>query len=235
MNASDQRRGGGVLRTISQRESPGRILRGLVAVLALVVCCAATLRAQSRPRGNDELQVGDRIVLRVDGEAQLTDTFTVGRGPALVLPIVGNVALAGVRRDSVEKVLFDAVARYYRNPTVHARVLVRVAVVGEVARPGFYSVPTDALVPDVVMAAGGPTPAAQIDHIRLTRLGAELMSRDSVQRVIAQGRTLSQIDIRSEDQFVVPRVAEADHTIRTVSLWLTIPLAIATLIYFTRH
>jgi hypothetical protein len=96
-------------------------------------------------------------------------------------------------------------------------------------------VPTDALVPDVVMAAGGPTPMAQIDHIRLTRLGVELMSRDSIQRVIAQGRTLSQIDIRSEDQFVVPRVADSNHTIQTVSLWLTIPMAIATLIYFTRH
>ncbi len=222
-------------RAISQRGSPGRILRGLVAVLVVVVCCAATLRAQARPRTSDDLQVGDRIVLRVDGEAQLTDTFTVGRGPALVLPIVGSVSLSGVRRDSVEKVLFDAVARYFRNPTVHARVLIRVAVIGEVARPGWVSVPTDALVPDVVMAAGGPTPTAQIDHIRLTRLGAELMSRYSVQRVIAQGRTLSQIDIRSEDQFIVPRVAESDHTIRTVSLWLTIPMAIVTVIYFTRH
>lgn len=222
-------------RAISQRESPGRILRGQVAVLALVVCCAATLRAQASARGNDELQVGDRIVLRVEGEPQLTDTFTVGRGPALVLPIVGTLTLAGVRRDSIEKVLFDVVARYYRNPTVHARVLVRVLVQGEVAKPGFYSVPIDALVPDVLMAAGGPTPAAQIDHIRLTRLGTELMSRDSIQRVIAEGRSLSQLDIRSEDQFLVPRVAESNHALQTVSLWLTIPMAIATLIYFTRR
>jgi polysaccharide export outer membrane protein len=199
------------------------------------VCCAATLRAQASARGNDELQVGDRIVLRVEGEPQLTDTFTVGRGPALVLPIVGTLTLAGVRRDSIEKVLFDVVARYYRNPTVHARVLVRVLVQGEVAKPGFYSVPIDALVPDVLMAAGGPTPAAQIDHIRLTRLGTELMSRDSIQRVIAEGRSLSQLDIRSEDQFLVPRVAESNHALQTVSLWLTIPMAIATLIYFTRR
>jgi polysaccharide export outer membrane protein len=202
--------------------------------LALALCGAAALGAQPRAHDSD-LHVGDRIVLRVDGEPQLTDTFTVGRGQALVLPIVGNVSLVGVRRDSVERVLTEAVARYYRNPTVHARVLVRVAVLGDVARPGFYSVPTDALVPDVVMAAGGPTAMAQIDRIRITRLGAELMSRDSIQRVIAQGRALSQIDIRSEDQFFVPRAAEPDHTIRTVSLWLTIPMAIVTLIYFTRH
>ena len=222
-------------RATNRRATHGRMARELVSVLAVVACCAATLGAQAGPRGSDDLRVGDRIVLRVEGEPQLTDTFTVGRGTALVLPIVGNVSLAGVRRDSVEKVLSDAVARFYRNPAVHARVLVRVAVLGEVGRPGFYSVPTDALVPDVVMAAGGPTPAAQIDHLKVTRLGVELMSRDSIQHVIAQGRTLSQIDIRSEDQFVVPRVADSNHTIQTVSLWLTIPIALATLFYFTRH
>jgi protein involved in polysaccharide export with SLBB domain len=225
---------GGSPASISRDGTTGRSARRLAAVLALALCGAGALGAQSTTRGND-LQVGDRIVLRVDGEPQLTDTFTVGRGQVLMLPIVGNVSLAGVRRDSVERVLFEAVSRFYRNPAVHARALMRVAVLGEVARQGFYSVPTDALIPDVLMAAGGPTSNALVDRIRVTRLGAELMSRDSIQHAIAQSRTLSQIDIRSEDQFIVPRAAEPDHTIRTVSLWLTIPIAIATLIYFTRH
>lgn len=222
-------------RRIERQVPGGRVTFARIAFVAAVLCGAAAVGAQARPRGDNELQVGDRIVLKVEGEAQLTDTFTVGRGPALVLPIVGNVSLVGVRRDSVEAVLSDAVSRFYRNPTVHVRVLVRVAISGEVTRPGFYSVPTDVLVPDVVMAAGGPTTTAQIDRIRITRVGVELMSRDSLQHAIAQGRTLSQIDVRSEDQFFVPRVADSEHSLRLISLWLTIPIAIASLLYFTRH
>jgi protein involved in polysaccharide export with SLBB domain len=235
MSAVLENRDGRAPRRINRPAAAGRLTLGGIAFVAAVLCGAASVGAQARPRGDNDLQVGDRIVLKVDGEPLLTDTFTVVRGPVLVLPIVGSVSLAGVRRDSVEKVLSDAVARYYRLPTVHARVLVRVAVLGEVARPGFYSVPTDVLVPDVVMAAGGPTPTAQVNQIRVTRLGADLMSRDSIQSAIAQGRTLSQIDVRSEDQFLVPRAADSERVIRLVSLWLTIPLAIVTLIYFTRR
>lgn len=212
-----------------------RSCRAVLAIVALMAASACALGAQSIPGPANELREGDRIVLRVDGEPQLTDTFTVLRGPALALPIVGNVSLAGVRRDSVEKVLAAAIGKYYRNPSVHAHSLVRIAVLGEVARPGFYALPTDLRIPDVIMAAGGPTPSAQIDRIKITRLGVDLMDPDSTQSAVAHGETLAQIDVRSEDQFVVPRAADSERTLRLISLWLTIPLAIATLIYFTRR
>src|SRR3989441_3665954 len=38
------------------------------------------------------------------------------------------------------------IARFIRDPVVHARALLSVGVTGEVARPGYYAVPGDAVV-----------------------------------------------------------------------------------------
>jgi polysaccharide export outer membrane protein len=223
-----------VPRKINLHVLPGREARALLAVLAVALGCAAALGAQSQRGASSGFQPGDRILLRVAGELELTDTFTVRTGPVLVLPIVGSVSLVGVKRDSVETVLAAAIGKYFRDPLVHARALVRVAVLGEVVRPGFYAVPSDALVPDVVMAAGGPTPFARVDGMRVTRDGAELLSRDSTNKLVAKGLTLSQIDIRSEDQFVIPRAADAARTIQIISILVTIPLAIITVLLLRR-
>src|SRR6267154_1476674 len=49
-----------------------------------------------------DFQTGDRIVIRVEGEAQLTDTFVVSNGPQLDLPQVGTVSLQGVLRSELK-------------------------------------------------------------------------------------------------------------------------------------
>src|SRR2546426_6307818 len=46
-------------------------------------------------------QVGDRILLKVEGDSQFSDTFTVGPGPGLTLPVIGEIPLVGVRRADV--------------------------------------------------------------------------------------------------------------------------------------
>src|SRR5689334_24788744 len=116
-------------------------LLGWVAGLALVTLATSPLRAQQE---DQQVRPGDRILLRVTGEPQLTDTFTVIAGPAIDLPTLGTVPLAGVRRDSVEAHLATFPARYLRDPQVRAVVLLRLGVAGEVVRPGFYALPSTA-------------------------------------------------------------------------------------------
>jgi protein involved in polysaccharide export with SLBB domain len=208
---------------------------GGLATLLVALGSAAVLGAQSPRPSDNNFHVGDRIVLRVDVEPQLTDTFTVKTGPELLLPIVGNVPLAGVRHDQIEQVLTDAVAKYYRHAVVHARALVHIAVLGEVLRPGFYAVPADMLVPDVLMAAGGPLPTAEVNGTRIDRGGAAWLRADSTKKSIGRGLTLSQLGVRSEDQFVVPRASDTESKIRLVAAVLAIPIAIVTVLILTRH
>ena len=115
-----------------------RMLARLAALALLAVALTGRAAAQD---STDEFQIGDRILLRVEGDSSLTDTFTVSRGPALVLRVIGELSLAGVRRADVEPYLARQIGRFLKDPVVHARALIRLSILGEVGRPGFYAVP----------------------------------------------------------------------------------------------
>src|SRR2546425_11897844 len=110
------------------------------ALLATSVVGAAQVLAQTR---TTPFQVGDRILLRVEGDSALSDTFTVVAGPALRLPVIGEISLAGVPRANLEAHLTRELGRFIKDPVVQARALIRVSVLGEVTRPGYYAVPID--------------------------------------------------------------------------------------------
>ena len=61
-----------------------------VWLLLLMLAGAGAVRAQ----GGGDVQVGDRILLQVEGDDSLTDTFTVEAGPALKLRAIGTVSLS---------------------------------------------------------------------------------------------------------------------------------------------
>src|SRR5213083_2384503 len=149
-------------------------------------------------------QAGDRILLRVEGDSALTDTFTVVAGPALRLPDVGEISLAGVRRTDLEAHLTQQLRRYIKDPVVQARALIRVSVVGEVTRPGFYAVPVDLVLPDALMLAGGATQLARVDQLSILRGNASLWSGSDLQAAIARGATLDELGVRAGDRIQVP-------------------------------
>ena len=149
-------------------------------------------------------QVGDRILLHVEGDSALSDTFTVVAGPALRLPAIGEISLAGVRRTDLEAHLTRELGRYIKDPVVQARALIRISVVGEVTRPGYYAVPSDLVVADALMVAGGATKDARVDRLRILRGDASLWSGNALQTEIARGATLENLGIRAGDRIQVP-------------------------------
>src|SRR5439155_14869154 len=136
-------------------------LWSLTVAAALLSTGGSGVAAQSRAT---TFQVGDRILLHVEGDSALSDTFSVVAGPALRLPNIGEIPLAGVSRNDLEAHLTRELGRYIKDPVVQARALIRVSVVGEVSRPGFYAVPVDLVLPDALMLAGGATQAARVDQ-----------------------------------------------------------------------
>jgi polysaccharide export outer membrane protein len=181
-----------------------------------------------------DFQVGDRILLRVQGEATLTDTFTVSEGRLLTLQDIGNVELAGVLRAELEQYMADHLARYIRNPRVMARSLIPVTIVGGVANPGFYTVPSQLRLDDALMIAGGPTALAQLQRLRIERGGRRIWEGAPLQQAIVDGRTLDQLNIRGGDQIHLPAAGGAigawESSVRTVGYLLAIPVAVVALI-----
>ncbi len=151
-----------------------------------------------------DFQVGDRVLLRVEGDSALSDTFTVVAGPALRLPAIGEVSLTGVRRADLESYLTRELSRYLKDPVVHARALIRVSVLGEVVRPGFYAVALDLVLADALMVAGGPTQDARVDRLRILRGESALWSGSRLQGAIARGSTLGDLGLRAGDRIDVP-------------------------------
>lgn len=174
---------------------------------------------------------GDRVLLRVDLAPELTDTFAVQAGPELVLPLVGVVPLKGVLRSEIETYLSGIVASYLRSPVVRAKALIRVGVMGEVVRPGYQQIPADALLADLVTAAGGLTRDAKPAKLRLERDGETLLDGDSLRGAMDGGMTLDQAGIEAGDRLIVPRrsAIPVGEAVRTFAVILTIPLTVFSL------
>jgi len=206
---------------------------------------ADTSDVRSRLEDGD-FRPGDRVLLAVEDpmlgadrppvggksqEQQLSDTFTVGVGPEIMLPVVGAVSLRGTLRSELEPVVTRAIGRYLRDPVAHARSLVSVGVTGEVARPGFYGLAPDAVVSAALNAAGGLTKDAKMDKLKLERDGRALVEGKALRRAIEQGATLDALHVRSGDQLVVPSKQHGDiyGPLRFVAVLLGIPVTVYTL------
>lgn len=156
---------------------------------------------------NGDFQPGDQVALAVEGHEQLTNTFTVvttARGPALRLPELGDVALAGVLRSEIEQHLSQEVKRYIRNAVVHAEATLRISILQGVQRPGYYAAGAEDLITDLLMLAGGPSPQADLGKIRIERGKERIWQGDALQEAIVQGRTIDQLSLRAGDMIIVP-------------------------------
>ena len=225
------------LRRLVGMAATGRYENGVSAA----VVRAETTYIQRRLREGD-FRVGDRVLLAVEdpeppltgaatpvvksSEQQLSDTFTVGSLQELTLPVVGVVSLRGVLRLTVE------IARYIRDPVVHARALVGLALSGELARPGYYSVPADAVIPAVLMAAGGTTHETKLNKLKIQRNGQTIWEGDALRRAIAAGSTVDDLELQPGDAIVVPRsgsIGGLYGPAQLVAVLLGIPVTIYTL------
>ena len=161
-------------------------------------------RVRARLKDGD-FRPGDLVLVEVQAESTLTDTFSVSPGPALRLPAptVGSLALAGVLRAELEPKLTEYVSQFVTNAVVRARPLIRLSVQGEVVRSGIYGVPADAMVSDALMAAGGQTQRANMRKLRVERAGKPLWEGDQIPRALAAGRTIDEVGLRDGDQIVV--------------------------------
>jgi protein involved in polysaccharide export with SLBB domain len=163
-----------------------------------------------------DLRVGDRVMLLVEQHPELSDTFGVVAGRKLVLPSLGEVPLEGVLRSELQPHLQQFISRFINSPVVHARSLVRVEIRGAVGRPGFYTLPSDMLLSDALMMAGGPSGAAQVDRVRIERGRDVIWSADRLREAVIEGRTIDQLSGRAGDVVVVPERSSPLRSLNTV-------------------
>jgi protein involved in polysaccharide export with SLBB domain len=161
---------------------------------------AATIRARLR---DGDFDVGDRVLLSIRGDSTIADTVTVRAGRMIKLENMPDITLQGVLRSELQDYLTTQLARYIKRPDVQTTSLVRVAVMGAVAKPGFYQLPADLALADAIMLAGGPTTTADVDRTQIKRGEDVIYSPQLLGQEVAKGATLDQLNIRPGDQILI--------------------------------
>jgi protein involved in polysaccharide export with SLBB domain len=157
-----------------------------------------------------DFQDGDRIVVTVEGAGRFTDTLVVRSGKKLQVPQMSELPLNGVLRSELKPKLANHIGQYLRNPVVKATPLVRVGVLGNVVRPGYYYVSADLPLSDVLMAASGPTSEADVAKVSVRRNGVVVIDEKDTRRGLTQGASIDMLHIQAGDEISIGRQRRAN-------------------------
>ncbi|MBI4542357.1 MAG: polysaccharide biosynthesis/export family protein [Gemmatimonadetes bacterium] len=194
------------------RTPKSRALAALLVIAAAAGCGRAAPPAALTPATTSAdttvsplaVRAGDVVKVQVWGHTDLSGEFPVDENYNLLYPIVGEINVRQLTVGQLRDRLRDELGRLITQPFVTIIPLFRVAVLGEVSRPGLYSVDATMTIIDVLAQAGGPTRSANDRRMRLVRSGSAIpisLAPSTLARA-----TLRELGVRSGDQLYVPRL-----------------------------
>lgn len=150
-----------------------------------------------------DLQVGDRVAVSYVTDVLHRDTLVVKAGRYLELPAMAAVPVAGVLRSELYERLATEILKYVKAQQIEVTPLVRVGILGAVARPGYFAFASDLPLTQAIMGAGGPSTMADLDRSVVRRHNQEYRSAAETRRAIASGLTLDQFGLSAGDELIV--------------------------------
>lgn len=192
---------------------------------------AADLAAIQSRLLNGDFAAGDRILIQVQGETTLSNTYTVGGNRTIVLPSLPPLSLVGVLRSESDSVVREFIGHYIRDPEVTVQALIRLGVLGGVVKPGYYDVPAQSLLSEVVMEAGGMGATGRMDKTTVYRGNTEVLDPKAVNVAITNGTTLDLLNLQSGDNLQVgmDKASGALTKVQIITGLLAIPIMIFTI------
>lgn len=182
---------------------------GVLMAASLAACAGGGgMRVARGPLVSDStlaLRPGDVIKIQVFQHEDLSGEFPIDENYNLLFPVMGEISVRGMSVQELRTRIRSELGRLFTQPFVAVIPLFRVAVLGEVVRPGLYSVDPTLTVYDLVALAGGPLRTANQRDLRLIRSG-ELYPLQLEAAAIARS-TIRELGVRSGDQIMVPRKA----------------------------
>ena len=148
---------------------------------------------------------GDVVRIVVWGHQELSGEFPIDENYNLLYPLIGPINVRNLSVTDLRERLNTDLSQLFQRPFIAVTPLFRVAVLGQVMKPGLYSADPTFTIFDLIAMAGGPTPDANQDKLQLLRGGAEI--RVSLEPATLARSTLRELGVRSGDQVVVPRKA----------------------------
>ena len=165
---------------------------------------------------DDEYLVGfgDELRLTVWGAAEFQYDLQVDREGRIYLPNVGQFTAAGKRLQRLRRDLKKWLGRTYSGlattpPTIFMDLTltrlrpIKVFVLGEVARPGGYTVPNSSTVFSALYRVGGPLTRGSLRQIQVIRNGKPKATVDFYNYLL-KGYDSNQIRLTENDHIFIP-------------------------------
>lgn len=160
---------------------------------------------------NYKLSAGDEVVIDIWGDVISNITTTISPDGSVNIPNLGPVYLAGQTVEKAEKSLKSYLSKIYsgiaqEEPTTYVKLAlgktktVTVNVVGDVEKPGSYTLPALSTIASAMYLAEGPNDLGTIRAINLYRNG-KLVSSFDIYEFIVNGTFNS--NVRLEDNDVI--------------------------------
>jgi polysaccharide export outer membrane protein len=175
----------------------------------------STAQAQDGPDeapGNKPYLInpGDQLSIAVWKEPELARRAIVRPDGAFTFPLIGDVSTDGKSVMEITQTVRERLEKYIPEPVVTVAVEQIVGndvyLIGQVARPGHFVLPTVIDVLQALSIAGGTTPFAQLDKIKiLRRIDGQLITIPFNYSDIEKGKRLNQnITLEPGDVIIVP-------------------------------
>ena len=161
---------------------------------------------------------GDELVITLWGDAQMALTAVVNREGTLTLPDVGTIPVNGLTLDGVRSRIRAALAPVYaglrpagQRATISLDVSlgklrsIQVFLLGEVVKPGGYTVSSVSRALNALYVAGGPTRAGSLRDLRVIR-GGQVVAHVDLYRLLLTGDADDETRLQNGDVLFVPPV-----------------------------
>ncbi len=203
--------------------------RRTVCLLAALLLAAATVApAQSptdpapsptipaQPPAAYRLGSGDVVQLNVLQQPTLDRSLTVRPDGTAVVPLVGEVSMSGLTLREAEQLVLEKLRLFNReisdvSLTVMQYNALRVYILGSVANPGSYTFEAEPSLWDVVRAAGGPAPDANLTQVRVVAegTGATMSAVHDISGILTGSGPADPVFLKTGDTVIVPGNAAA--------------------------
>jgi len=153
---------------------------------------------------------GDELLIRGWGQIDISNyRALVDRTGSIYVPTVGTISVAGLRYDRLTDYLKQAIGRYYKNfdldVTLGRLRSIQIFVVGQVKRPGTYTVSSLSTLVNALFASGGPAKRGSMRQIQLKRAGQVITTFD-LYDLIVKGDKSKDAPLMPGDVIYVPAV-----------------------------
>ena len=152
---------------------------------------------------------GDTFILRIFGAIDVEYRLVVTREGALLVPEIGEIPLAGLTFNEAKTVIAKEVA----SARVGAKAIVtlselhtlQVLMVGEVQRPGTYTISGLSTLLNTLITTGGVKRSGSLRNIQVRREGSIIAQLD-IYNILLQGYDKDNINLRQGDIVFVPPI-----------------------------